>query len=181
MSVRTSSISRASAILILALVFAGVANAASGAGWTARSMARALKGLGYPKPHPKTLSCLATVGATHDIFTCTATYGSQRKMFYASGDYGGFVCVGRYPESCTTLKHGFIRSKTGVSAAAKGWMALHDGDPQPPRARGTCAQSSKPLTWSFCYKLKSGGNVDVSVTIKRTVGGYITSVSGKKY
>jgi hypothetical protein len=121
---------------VAALVFAATASAATPTGgWTKPDMKTAIRGLGYPKPHPKKLGCKAA-GST--AFRCVATYRHHRHRRFVIGGTGVWLCTGKTLDGCNWLHHGFVTSTqleqhyaghlaTAALFAARGYMAIKYG------------------------------------------------------
>lgn len=161
------------------LVFAASASgAASDVSWTLRDMKTAIRGIGYPKPRPKTLTCQK---AAVTAFRCSATYKHhQRSRFYIQGtSLGGWLCAGKTVAGCKLLKHGFATngqvsfygSTAGVAElAARGVMQTRYGASSVVVV-SPCA-STGALSWSCSYGI-AAGTVVVTILLKRAPGGYV--------
>ena len=165
--------------LFAAFLFAATASAASTV-----NIAPAMKALHYPKAGAVKLTCRrAGVG-----FSCKAVYRRNvTKRFYAAWQAtGGYLCAGARPSTCQTLRHGFVVGSYGTTdlpgvaeMVSRGYVALKYNDPQP-FGDGNCTPATAPNSWSYCYKLDTGG-VNVTIHLARAKGGYITTTSATMY
>lgn len=150
--------------------------------WSKKDIQTAMRGLGYPKPHPKKLTCKTASG---EAFRCVATYRHNRHRRFVTGGValGGWLCAGKSVSSCNTLRHGFVATdqlgSTGelegaAEFAARGYMDVRYGIAFPNRA-GPCTGSG--ASWTCSYYLSDTETVAVTVALKKVKGGYVTSAS----
>lgn len=165
-----------------ALMFAAPAIASTG--WTANDAKTAIRGLGYPKPHPRNLACK---GAGTDTFHCVATYRHHRRnRFVIESVSGPWLCAGKTLGGCKALRHGFVTGRqiaqryngylaTFAEFAARDYMGLHYGIDAPNTAPG--GGQTGPTTWTFRYYTTDTTTVLVTISAKRAKGGYVISGS----
>lgn len=165
-------------VAMIALTFlAGSAVAASrSTGWTKRErdMTTAVKALGYPKPHPKTLTCKGTTA-----FRCKAVYRHHTvKRFAATWQgEGGWICAGTKVSTCKLLRHGYATGQAAAVAelAAQGWFENKYKIPQP-FVSSPCTQTGT-LTWQCGWYVTDTSAATVTLVLKAVKGGYLTSAS----
>lgn len=174
--------------VVVALVFA--ASAAAGGQpvtWTRSDMTAAAKAFGYPKPHPRTLSCRglgAAVNGRYASFRCTAAYRHhiRRRFVMAGRGEGGWVCAGRTVTACTLLRHGFVStSEAARYYGLSGYTRLSSiGYVQnkyrvaSPSSSSSCAPAGVN-TWSCAY---TNPAATVTIAYKAVRGGWLISGSG---
>ena len=165
--------------LFAAFLFAATASATSTV-----NIAPAMKALHYPKAGALKLTCRRS----GDGFNCKAVYRRNiTKRFYAAWQAtGGYLCAGTNQSACKTLHHGFVTgsyAQTDLPGVAemvsRGYMALKYNDPQP-FSDGNCTPATAANSWSYCYKLDTGG-VNVTIHLAQAKGGYITTTSATTY
>lgn len=170
-------------LVAAALVFTASAAASSpSTPWTTKDMKTAIRAIGYPRAHAKTLICHGqgtadTVGR-FTSFRCVATYRRRphRRVFYTAGQgEGGWLCAGKTLAGCVLLRHGFVTTsqvKTlpslGAAAdlAARGYMQNHYGGYQ---VTHLCEAASSS-TWSCPFS-----QATVTITFRAVSGGYVTA------
>ena len=171
-------------LICAAAVSASTATAA-GPAWTPKDMKTAIHALGYPKPHPKKLSCKglgAASGGRFDSFRCVATYRlHHRRVFYTAGrGEGGWLCAGKTAAACGLLKRGFVTSadvarlqSMGAAAdlAARGYL-MNRGETYTPVH--FCQQAGG--SW-VCPFTVNGTPVTVTITFKGAKGGFVLTGS----
>ena len=170
--------------IVAALTFTTVAGASSTPiAWTKKDMTTAVRALGYPKPHPKKLTCkglgspdsLGRYGAFH----CVATYlrRPKHRSFYIEGrGEGGWLCAGARLATCKLLGRGFVTtaaiSAGGINAAAdvaaRGYMTNRYGSYQP---TGFC-QTAGTLKWTCGFTTAT-----VALTMKTAKDGYLEAAT----
>ena len=178
---------RGRVLIIVALIaFASVATAAAvgpTVRWTVKDMKTAIRAIGYPKPHPRRLTCRG-LGADEGTgrftaFRCVATY-RRRRVFYAQGQgEGGWICAGSALATCKVLRKGFVTTATvstqGLAAtadvAARGYLVDHDQFPY--QVVHFCTQVGT-TAWS-CPFIVNNAPVSVSLSIRQAKGGYVIS------
>lgn len=148
--------------------------------WSVKDMKTAVRAIGYPKPHPKTLACKGQGTATANLYTsfrCTATYPRHvRKRFVTAGrGEGGWLCAGKTMSACGLLRKGFITTATvtadgslnaAADLAARGYLLNHGVQYT---VIHFCQQTGSS-TWSCPFQ-----EATVTVTMKRATGGYVVS------
>lgn len=176
-------------IACAALVFAASAEASTPTvAWTKKDMTTAIRGLGYPKPHPRKLTCKG-LGVPDTVnrypeFRCVATYRHHRhRRFYTAGRaQGGWLCAGKTVAGCRLLRRGFVTSleiaRLGSQAAtagesAKGYLINHDQFPYQVVHFCTLSDAS---TYSCPFSVNDVP-VTVTMTFRKASGGYVTSAS----
>jgi hypothetical protein len=169
---------------VAALVFAATASAATPTGgWTKPDMKTAIRGLGYPKPHPKKLGCRAA-GST--AFRCVATYRRHRHRRFVIGGTGVWLCAGKTLDGCGWLRHGFVTNTqleqhyaghlaTAALFAARGYMAIKYGITYTTSAPG--GGQTGPMTWTYSYYTSDTTTVLITITLKQARGGYVVSAA----
>ena len=167
-------------------IAAALALAATASATSTVNIAPAMKALHYPKAGALKLTC-RRAGAG---FNCKATYRHHRiRRFYAAWQVtGGYLCAGSKPSTCRTLRHGFAAGNyttadlPGVAEmVSRGYMTLKYAIPANQTSRDpNCTQTTAPSSWSYCYKLDTGG-VNVTIHLAKARGGYITTTSASLY
>jgi hypothetical protein len=152
-------------------------------------MKTAVRGLGYPKPHAKKLSCRGQGAATSpgrfSSFRCIATYAHhRRRVFYVEGQgLGGWICAGARLATCKVLRHGFVTtSQAAFDGGAAGSASL--------AARGfvedrysvaytvvthPCTQSGSS-SWTCGYAV-AAGDAEVTVSLKTVTTGFVVAAT----
>jgi len=167
--------------LAVALVAATSASAAgANMPWTKRDITAAVRAIGYPKQHAKTVACTGSGASMGGFasFRCVAAYKHhRRRSFYIEGQgEGGWLCAGATLAGCKLLGHGFITTSSvkvqglGASAdlAARGYMTDKFGSYQ---AQGFCKQTTSS-TWSCPFVGET-----VTLRLKKATGGYVTGAT----
>lgn len=150
------------------------------AGVQSRTMTTAIRAVGYPKPHPKTLTCK---GAT--AFQCKAVYRHHRvKRFAATWQgQGGWICAGARVSTCKLLRHGFATTAQVTANTAQGVAELaavgymqNVYDVQIPNRYGPCTQNAT-ISWTCGYYVTDTSVAMVTVSLKNVRGGVLISGS----
>ena len=169
---------------IAGLAFAASASAAtSSVGWTTQDMKTAVRGLGYPKPHPKKLAC-KTLGI--DAFRCVATYRHHRHTRFTVTGKGAWLCATKTAASCGWLRRGFVTTRQidqryggtlagAAQFAAKAYMSIKYGINYLTTAPG--GGQTGPTTWTFSYYTSNTSTVLVTIAAKQAKGGYVITGS----
>jgi hypothetical protein len=174
------------AVVAAAAVFASSAAAAGmPVPSTVKDMKTAVRGVAYPKPHPKKLSCKGQgpeSGSLFSAFRCVSTYKHhQRRVFFIQGqDEGGWLCAGKTLAGCKLLRKGFVTTQEvnrleslGAAAdlAARGYLDNHGLTYQPVHF---CQQAG--TVWA-CPFTVNNTQVTVTVSLKKARGGYVISAT----
>lgn len=179
------------ALALLAALFlttSAVAATTPTVAWSKKDIQAAAKALGYPKPHPRKLSCKGQgdgSGGRYVSFRCTATYRHHRHTRFVIGGaaLGGWLCAGKKLAACKPLRRGFVATDQLGSAgplqgaaelATRGYMNVHYGVTIPNRS-GPCTGAGR--TWTCGYYITDTQTVDVTATLKRAKGGYLIAAS----
>lgn len=172
------------AALILLLCSATVAAAASPTGgWTKKDMLTAIRGLGYPKPHPKKLGCKAA-GPT--AFKCVATYRHHQHRRFVIGGTGVWLCSGKTLAGCGWLRHGFVTNSQLASKysselsaagefAARAYMAVKYGVDY--TVVGPGGGQTGPMSWAYVYYTSDTTTITITITFKQAKGGYVVAAT----
>jgi hypothetical protein len=187
----------AAVVVLMGALVVGVVASSSSAGtpvrWTQKNMLSALRAIGYPKPHPKKLTCKARIvpaptnlSVKIQVFFCTATYrhGHRLKAVVAGDGEGGWICAGKTLGFCRVLSHGFVTtSQVGPShdlqaAAARAGLGYMDVRHNTPNAGvvDPCATTAA-MTYSCVYSGPQS-NITVTLVFKKAKGGYLVSGTG---
>ena len=167
------------AISVLFVALAGTAAASAGSvqPWTRHNMTAAVRAVGYPKPHPRKLSC-RKAGAG---FNCVAVYRRKRRFYIQGAALGGWLCAGTRPSTCRILRHGFAAGPTSgdphgaADLAAQGYMGWKYNDPVPV-VKAPCVTTGQ-LVWTCQYAGESAP-VTVTVRLKVAKGGWVVTAAG---
>ena len=175
-----------------ALMVAAVAIARPTFPWHPKDMEIAIRALGYPRPHPRTLSCKGQGHNTYGRYAswkCHATYahGKPRTFVMGGEAAGGWLCGGKTLRSCRLLQHGFITNSWAqeeqqfggfasvASLVSFTYLQSHDGIDDPVGTDTPCPQSGT-AAWSCSYNTPSG-EITVTISFKKAKGGWITTGS----
>jgi hypothetical protein len=178
------------AAIAAVLIFAATAAAGVNPVASKKYMTAAIRALGYPKPHPKTLACKGLgqgVDGSYSTFRCTATYrGSRRRFVTQTKQVGGWLCAGKTLAGCKLLKRGFVAmphtTDSNVfagtaSMAARGWMGNHYPIPLPNPNRQCPEAGGSGMKWTSCWYVSDTSYAAVTITLKGAKGGYLISAT----
>lgn len=185
-STKGSTVKLTLVLLAASLFFAATATAAGpSVGWSKKDITTAMRGLGYPRPHPKKLTCSSITGS--EAYKCVATYAHHRRRRFVTGGVaqGGWLCAGKTLAACNTLRHGFVATDqlSGSTAdavhgaaviASRGYMKIRYQMPSPNQS-APCTGSG--ATWTCSYYVTDTSTVAVTITLKTAKGGYVTAAS----
>lgn len=151
--------------------------------WSLKDMKTAIRAVGYPHPHPKTLHC----SDHHAMFKCSATYTRKPKKarFVIEGvGVGGWLCAGKTFAGCELLRHGFVTTNFVNSfgdlgkvadTASRSYLVNHGQSPY--TVTHYCQQAEgSTSTWTCAFTVNNEP-VTVTMTFTQARGGYVTAGS----
>ena len=160
-------------------------------------MQTALRAIGYPKPHPKKLTCKGRIvpaptnlSVKIQVFICKATYrhGHHSKFMAAGDGVGGWICAGRDLRTlyCRVLKQGFVTtrqvgpSKDLQPSAARAGLGYMDvrGHNTPNAVVVDPCTATATMAYTCVYKSAQGSNITVTISFKTAKGGYLVTGTG---